>query len=39
VISPLAFDEAPRAGPVLGRWAALGTAVAATRVVAMSIGA
>lgn len=39
VISPLVFDDAPRPMAVLGRWASIGTAAAATLVVALGLGA
>lgn len=39
VIAPVAFDRAPAPVPLLGRWAAAGTAVAAVAVVALGLGA
>ncbi len=39
MISPLVFDDAPRPVAVLGHWAATGTAIATTLVVALGLGA
>lgn len=38
VVAPLSFDRAPAPVPVLGRWAALGTATATAVVVGLGLG-